>query len=453
MAKTEPPRIGQTGPLGRTGTRSRTRSRTQTRQSALTQVVVGGLRAQRSVRRALVASVQWVRETVTPLGWLAVGAALLLPVGLILGWAELVVAGVVALALVVLAIPFLLGGQSYHVDLELARHRVVAGSSVVGGLTVMNVGRRTALPGRIDLSIGEGIVELEVPLLRPGHATQLAVEVSARRRGIITVGPVQMVRSDPLGLLKRDATWDETHELYVHPFTVAVPSTTIGFIRDLEGNPTSQIVNTDISFHAIREYVPGDPQKNVHWKSTAKTGTLMVRQYEESRRSRLALILSANDAEFANEDEFELAISAVGSLAQRAIRDGRDLAAFASAEIPEYARTTPRPTQELNVRSTRVLLDGLSGLQSYEFGASLEDVCSEVGTAVHDLSVAFVFVGSVIEPRRLRALSMQFPLATEIVAVVADPTAAPSYRRLQGLHVISIALIEDFKQLMARRAS
>ena len=46
-----------------------------------------------------------------------------------------------------------------------------------------------------------------------------------------------------------------------------------------------------MSFHAIREYAPGDSRRQIHWKSTAKTGQLMVRQYEESRRSRMAVVL------------------------------------------------------------------------------------------------------------------------------------------------------------------
>ena len=51
----------------------------------------------------------------------------------------------------------------------------------------------------------------------------------------------------------------------------------------------------------------------------------MVRQYEESRRSRMLIALATAETEFANEDEFELAVSAVGSLGVRGIRDGRDV--------------------------------------------------------------------------------------------------------------------------------
>ena len=72
-----------------------------------------------------------------------------------------------------------------------------------------------------------------------------------------------------------------------------------------------------MSFHAIREYTPGDSRRQIHWKSTAKTGQLMVRQFEESRRSRMAVVLSLALADYADEDEFELGVSAAASLAPR----------------------------------------------------------------------------------------------------------------------------------------
>ncbi|MFX4505177.1 DUF58 domain-containing protein, partial [Acinetobacter baumannii] len=80
-----------------------------------------------------------------------------------------------------------------------------------------------------------------------------------------------------MGLLRREHAFDDVHDLFVHPRTVALPSTSAGLVRDLEGNATRRLVDADMSFHAIREYVPGDSRRQVHWKSTAKTGRLMVR--------------------------------------------------------------------------------------------------------------------------------------------------------------------------------
>ncbi|WP_316315849.1 DUF58 domain-containing protein, partial [Clavibacter michiganensis] len=151
------------------------------------------------------------------------------------------------------------------------------------------------------------------------------VVVPTHRRGIITVGPARTVRGDPLGILKREGTWDDVHTLYIHPVTTTLRSTTTGYIRDLEGSASRTVVDADFSFHAIRPYVVGDSQRQIHWKSTAKTGTLMVRQYEETRRSRMVIALAVGDDEYASDEEFELAVSAAASLGIRGIRDGRDV--------------------------------------------------------------------------------------------------------------------------------
>ena len=49
-----------------------------------------------------------------------------------------------------------------------------------------------------------------------------------------------------------------------------------GIPRDLEGNPTGDIVDDDLDFYGLREYEPGDDVRNVHWLSSAKTGTLLA---------------------------------------------------------------------------------------------------------------------------------------------------------------------------------
>ena len=100
-----------------------------------------------------------------------------------------------------------------------------------------------------------------------------------------------ITRGDPIGILRRELRWPDVQRIHVHPVTVPLPSTSAGLIRDLEGTPSSTLVDADLSFHAVREYVVGDSQRHVHWKSTAKTGKLMVRQYEESRHARIAIIL------------------------------------------------------------------------------------------------------------------------------------------------------------------
>lgn len=435
-----------------TGTATHTRYTTR-RGDNVVNVVVWWITASRLITNAVAVGARWIVETVTPAGWLALALAALLPVGIALGWLELIVASSVALALLLLALPFLFGAHSYDVDLELTHERVVAGAEVGGAVTITNMSKRVALPGRIDIPTGDGLTDVHVPLLRAGHTYVQNVTISALRRGVIKVGPVTSVRSDPLGLLKREVAWVEVNELFVHPMTVSIPSTSAGFIKDLEGNPSTEIVDSDISFHAIREYQLGDARRNIHWKSTAKTGTLMVRQYEETRRSRLAIVLSLDATEYETPDEFELAVSVAGSLGVRALRDSRDVALVASELIPEFAKKVVRSIRTLNVRSFRLLLDDLSGVESTTNVMTVEEVCTLTTQVVSDMSIAFVMVGSTVTPRRLQSLAMKFPSNITVVAVVCDLDGTPGYRDLAGVKVMTVAILEDFKGLMSRAAT
>jgi len=417
-------------------------------------VVVWWTRFSRDAVAALRAAVQWTGRTVRPAGVLVgVVATAGLGVGIVFGWVEAMVAGAIALALVAMAVPFLFGARSYDVDLVLAHERVVAGDSVTGQIVVRNDGQRAALPGRLDIPVGAGLVEFGVPLLRPGHAVSQPLQIPALRRGIVIVGPATTVRTDPLGLLRRERAFEDVHELYVHPRTTSVPSTSAGLIRDLEGNPTRRLVDADMSFHAIREYAPGDSRRQIHWKSTAKTGQLMVRQYEESRRSRMAVVLSAAEAEFADPDEFELAVSCAASLGLRAVHDAREVDIVTGTEIPRVVRGRLRAIRHIPAASRRTLLDGFSTVEMIENTMSIAEVCRLAAEANERLSIAFILVGSAVSLERLRQAALGFPADTAVVAVICDERAHPRMRSLSGLTVLTVGTLNDLSGLLRRGAS
>ncbi len=429
---------------------SRTRYSTSSSSTAL---ALRGLRWWRRLRVTVAVMWDWISGTLSVAGWMLVATAVIgIVVGSAFGWIEFAVAGIVAAVLVLLSVPFLFSARSYDVDLALGHDRVVAGTQVAGTLTVTNVGRSIALPGRIDIPVGEGLVDVYIPLLRKEHGHTEQVVVPTHRRGVIQVGPARTVRGDPLGILTREATWADMHTLYVHPLTTALRSTSAGFIRDLEGSASRTVVDSDISFHAIREYVPGDAQRQVHWKSTAKTGTLMVRQYEETRRSRMVIALAVSESEYGTDDEFELAVSAAASIGVRGIRDGRDVDVVIGGEAPEFVRASARTIRELATVSARTLLDELCAVERGPRVSALGEVTSLAAETHPDASIAFLVCGSTQTARSLQAAALAFPSNVGVVAIICNPEAEPGYRRLGSMSVMSIGLLDDLRQLLARGA-
>ncbi|WP_336630692.1 MULTISPECIES: DUF58 domain-containing protein [unclassified Microbacterium] len=437
-----------------TGERTEVTQATGPGQRALVGAAVRAARVAVSARSRLAAAAGRVRRTVRPAGVLALGAATVgLGAGVLFGWVEAIVAGVAALVLLALSVPFLFASREYEVALRLDRERIVAGQSARARLVVRNAGRRAALPGRIDIPIGRGLIELGAPFLRPGGVSEHVLDLPPQPRGIVRIGPAISVRSDPLGLLRREHAVADARELHVHPRTTAVPSSSAGLIRDLDGSPTGRLVDADMSFHAIREYAPGDARRQVHWKSTAKTRRLMVRQYEESRRSRMAVVLGLARPEYDSADEFELAVSVAASLAVRAVHDARDLDVVVGVEIPRVVRGRVRAIRHIPAATRRTLLDGFSGVARLENTMPLPDVCRLTAEVGDRLSVAVLVTGSHTGIARLRQAALAFPADVAVVAVVCDERAHPRTRVLGGLAVVTVGTLEDLSGLMLRGAA
>lgn len=445
-------RTSTEGAAGRTHATSVTA--TSISSGRIVNVVVWSTRAWRALARAASASTIWVARTVRPAGALVLLAATAgLAAGLVFGWVEWMVAGAAALLLLLASIPFLFGSRSYEVDLSLARERIIAGDGLSGDVVVRNTGRRMALPGRIDIPVGPGLVEFGVPLLRPGHTVAQPLDIPRLRRGVVRVGPATTVRSDPVGLLRREHAFADAHEVFVHPRTTSIPSTSAGLIRDLEGAPTRRTVDADMNFHAIRPYVAGDARRHIHWKSTAKTGRLMVRQYEESRRSRMALVLAVAEHEFRDADEFELAVSAAASFGVQAVRDARDVVIVTGSEIPRAVRGRLRTIRHLPAASPRPMLDGFSGVRMFENTMALGDVCRLTAESGERISIAVLVTGSAMTLTRLQQAALAFPADTAVVAVVCDERAHPRVQTLSSLTVMTIGTLDDLRGLLLRGAS
>lgn len=448
-------RLGRTAASTGTRTRAGTVTRvTSTRTSVVADSVFWGRRTARGVSSTARVVVRWLRETVNPAGWLLLGALILgLVLGLAFGLVEATAIAAIAGALLLMSVPFLLGGHDYRIHLELEKDRVVAGSEVNGHIDITNRSTRVSLPGLVDIPVGDGLVEAHVPLLVAGAEHREQLTIAAKERGVIDVGPMTIGRGDPVGILRRELTWPGVQRIYVHPVTVRIPSTSAGLVRDLEGMPTRDIVDADLSFHAIREYMPGDSPRHIHWRSTAKTGKIMVRQYEESRRSRIALLLGLNDLdEYANDEEFEMAVSAAASLGVQGIRDGRDVLITASAEMPEFTRREVKAIQTIPTLTAKSMLDAMSAVQTSERAMNIEDVSTLTVNSFPELSIAFLITGSVLPLARLRAAAISFSAQVKTVAVRCQPGAEPSFRTTREISVMTIGALHDLQHMMARGA-
>lgn len=443
--------------LTTTGTAGLTNARTRivgSRTGALADLVVAVVRVFALAGASLGRAGARAAAVVTPLGWVMLGvipASFL--AGYALGWVELVVVGWAGVVLVVFAALYLVGRSPFEVSLALPHRRVVTGDPARGAVTLRNPTGRRVLGVKVEIPVGIGLAELAMPSLRPGASFTTEFAIPTLRRGVIPVGPVRTVRADPIGLVRRELIWTDVEELVVHPRTVGVPSTSTGLIRDLEGTPTRDLTSSDVAFHALREYQPGDDRRYIHWKSSAKTGTFMVRQFEQTRRSHLVVALSLATSDYATEEEFELAVSVAGSLGVRAIRDGRTVSVVVSTVTPEFAKRKTYAVRSLATHVPARLLDDLAVVEAAPAALGIRDVGRIAAEGTIGISVAFLVCGSLVTAAELRAASHAFPADIAVVAIVCDPDAVPGLRRVAGLSVLTIGYLDDLRIALARSAA
>jgi uncharacterized protein (DUF58 family) len=126
----------------------------------------------------------------------------------------------------------------------------------------------------------------------------VSYEVTYRRRGLHTIGPVSFVARDVLGLATRRFSVGETDDVLVYPRVHDLSSRAR---RDLVAiHDTAESSDRD-EFDRLRQYVRGDSLRDVHWKSSAKREDLVVKEFTADNRSRTLTLLLAADRGRADE--------------------------------------------------------------------------------------------------------------------------------------------------------
>ena len=371
-------------------------------------------------------------SSLTVLGWgtaiIGAGASL---AGVLFSWVEAAVLGFTCLTLVALSLLWSLGRAGHAVALRLANTRVTVGEKALGALTVSNPTARRLRATMVELRVGAGANSFLCPALGRDENHEEVFAIATTRRGVVAVGPASTIRGDGLGLVRRVQTWSDATELYIHPRTVAMNASTVGFIRDIEGATTQDLSSADVSFHALREYVPGDDRRAIHWRSTARVGKLMVRQFEETRRSHLLIVLDLDTDAWASDEEFEIGVSAAASMARAALVDAKEV----SVHTQVGHLKTPTPMHAM---------DSLSGVERVLGAERISALTQRAGTEASQASTAVVISGSRTRLADLHAALTRLPLDMVITGVRIDMDADFELRTLGNTPVVVAPTLDDF---------
>ena len=156
--------------------------------------------------------------------------------------------------------------------------------------------------------------EVALPAIPAGASCTVKLELTPRRRGRIELAGLTLGRPDPLGLVKALTRVPLPARLTALPRRYRIPPLALPGRRKFQqgGVSLATSVGDSEEFMGLRDYRPGDPLHRLHWKSFARTGRPIVREYQDEFFERHALLLDTSRAE--GEDEvFEEAVAVAAS--------------------------------------------------------------------------------------------------------------------------------------------
>ena len=257
----------------------------------------------------------------------------------------------------------------------------------------------------------------------PGHRSQqISYTVLPQSRGRYQLGPLLVDVSDPFALIRQRLEFDEREDLIVTPEIEdlsATPESSFG--ANVGASRTRNLFRTGEEYFTMRQYQEGDDLRRIHWPSVARTGTLMIRQDESSRRSSGLVFLDSREGALgqAHGAAFERAVSVAATLGVVLARGGFSLK-LATSDTSAAALSEERFLEALT---------SVSHAQVRSIGPALAHL--RAGAAS---DTTLVLVGAPPQPAELTSLIRSggaFGPKLAVLIYPVDPDTLPPERQAQ----------------------
>lgn len=145
--------------------------------------------------------------------------------------------------------------------------------------------------------------------------------VECQRRGVYNLGPVRISCGDPFGLFKLRRDFLERHRIVVYPHSEPLPHFNLSLaILPSDSGPTQRSQQTSIQAASVRPYIQGDSVNRVHWPSTARMGSLMVKEFDQGGSCDVWLVIDLQSEVQVGQgldNTEELSVTVAASIANR----------------------------------------------------------------------------------------------------------------------------------------
>lgn len=267
------------------------------------------------------------------------------------------------------------------------------------------------------------INEAEVPVVPAHQSSEVQITLTPLRRGMIRFRHATLGRTDPLGLFRALRKQPLPQSLLVLPKRYFIPPVALpGAMKYQQGGiAMASSVGQSDEFVSLRDYRRGDPYRHIHWRSWAKTGTPIVKEFEDEFFVRHALVLDTFSAD-PYSAAFEEAVSVAASFAC-AVQSQESLLDLLFAGTEAYCMTAGRGLAHSD-QLLEVLASVSANLDAKKFGTLEELVMNHASLVSGCILVLLAWDESRQElVRKLRMLGV--PL---LVLVVVEAGQAKSIK-------------------------
>lgn len=346
--------------------------------------------------------------------------------------------------------------RGLQVTRESRADRAQVGQELSERLRIENLSRWGKLWVEVeDLSTLPGHTASHVVSLPPGGSARWRAHSICVRRGRFTIGPLVLHGGDPFGLFPRRRLVPESYELLVYPATLDISAFALP-VGELPGGSNTQGRTPQITPNAsgVRDYLPGDPFNRIHWPTTARTGQLMVKEFELDPTADTWLVLDMDGRSHlhaplpAGEDALdplaqlllssteEYAVTVAASLARHFLNQNRTVGLIAAGQRREVIPTDRGPRQLLKI------LEALAVLRA-EGQQPLAELLTAEAIRFGRHSTLLLITASTDETL-VQALVGLVARGVKVVAVVIEPStfgaAESSILLVSGLAAIGVPI-------------
>jgi uncharacterized protein (DUF58 family) len=174
--------------------------------------------------------------------------------------------------------------------------------------------------------------------LDPLGETRIEWVFKPRQRGALQVGLASVGSLFPFGFLRKDIGTDLVTQMIVWPAPIEYRRHAMAGARRTAGGERVPRAGAGGDLLALRRYALGDSHRLIHWKASARTRQLLVRQFAAETAQGYSIWLRTDAGVWTRAEQFEVLISLVATLAEDLFRAGRLSGVAVNAEAPRPVR-------------------------------------------------------------------------------------------------------------------